>query len=139
MTIQLPILLWTVICFCLLILILNNLLFKPMLAFMDKRNQRIADAARKKAEYEHALTEANAAIRAFREEEAKHVTERTAQVIDTARREADAIRQDAFRARDKMIEDRKAALEKESREIAEKMNPSVNTLAEAYIKTLVDR
>ena len=44
MTVQLPVLLWTVICFGALILILNNLLFKPMLAFMDRREESIARA-----------------------------------------------------------------------------------------------
>ena len=41
MTIQLPILLWTLITFALAMLILNRLLFRPMLVFMDKRQAKI--------------------------------------------------------------------------------------------------
>ncbi len=45
--IQISVILWTVICFLLLMLILKNLLFKPLLACMDRRKQRIADAENK--------------------------------------------------------------------------------------------
>ena len=44
MTIQINILIWTVICFCAFMLILWRLLLKPMLAFMDARKARIAHA-----------------------------------------------------------------------------------------------
>lgn len=48
MTIQLSVSVWTVICFVLLMLILHNLLFKPVLKVMDERNERIRKAAQKK-------------------------------------------------------------------------------------------
>ena len=44
MTIQINILIWTVICFCAFMLILWRLLLKPMLAFLDARKARIAHA-----------------------------------------------------------------------------------------------
>ena len=44
MNIQLNILIWTVICFCVFMLILWRLLLKPLLAFLDSRNARIAHA-----------------------------------------------------------------------------------------------
>ena len=44
MTIQPSVLIWTIICFCLMMVILNKLLFKPLLSFMDARNDRIARA-----------------------------------------------------------------------------------------------
>ncbi len=52
MTIQLSVTVWTVICFVALMLILHNLLFKPVLELLDKRNKRIKDAHEKKVEYE---------------------------------------------------------------------------------------
>ena len=61
MTIQPSVLVWTVICFCLLWLILRNLLFRPMLRFMDERNARIARAEAKKHADEQRLAEAEAA------------------------------------------------------------------------------
>ena len=52
MTIQLSISVWTVICFVLLMIILDKLLFKPVLKVMDERKERIKRAADTKAEYE---------------------------------------------------------------------------------------
>lgn len=52
MTIQISVTIWTVICFILMMLVLNNLLFKPILTLMDKRRERIDAAKAKKAEYE---------------------------------------------------------------------------------------
>ena len=44
MTIQPNILIWTVLCFCAFMLILWRLLLKPLLAFMDAREERIRQA-----------------------------------------------------------------------------------------------
>lgn len=44
MTIQVSVILWTVICFLCLLLILQKLLFGPMLRCMDAREKRVADA-----------------------------------------------------------------------------------------------
>ena len=44
LTIQISVLLWTVITFCILMFFLNKFLFKPLLAFMDAREQKIASA-----------------------------------------------------------------------------------------------
>ena len=52
MTIQLSVSIWTIICFLLLMLILRNLLFQPILEVMDARKMRIEKAAQKKAENE---------------------------------------------------------------------------------------
>ena len=41
MTVQLPVLLWTVICFGVLMLGLNFLLFKPLLSHMDARREKL--------------------------------------------------------------------------------------------------
>jgi large subunit ribosomal protein L22 len=48
MTIQISITVWTVICFILLMLILHNWLFKPVLQMMDRRRERIEKAAARK-------------------------------------------------------------------------------------------
>lgn len=44
LSIQVSVIFWTVICFFLLMLILRNMLFKPMLACMDARRKKISDA-----------------------------------------------------------------------------------------------
>ena len=45
MTFQLPVILWTVICFVIFMLVVDRLLFRPVLAVMDQRRAKI-DAAR---------------------------------------------------------------------------------------------
>lgn len=62
MTIQLSVAVWTIICFVLLMLILHNLLFKPVLKVMDKRREKINAAADKKAEYEKQKEEYESAL-----------------------------------------------------------------------------
>lgn len=47
MNIQLSVTLWTIICFCLAMLILNKLLFKPLLQVMDARQEKIHRARSK--------------------------------------------------------------------------------------------
>lgn len=58
MSIQVSVILWTLICFVLLMIILNFLLFKPVLAVMDKRRRRVEQAALTKAEDERIAEEA---------------------------------------------------------------------------------
>ena len=43
-TIQVSILLWTILCFTALMVILDRLLFRPLLGFMDKRREKIDGA-----------------------------------------------------------------------------------------------
>ena len=52
MSIQISVVIWTVICFLLLMLILKNWLFKPVLEVMDKRRSRIEKAKEKQLEAE---------------------------------------------------------------------------------------
>ena len=65
MSFQPSIMVWTVICFCILMLILKNLLFKPLLKIMDSRNEKIAAAHRRKQEIDAQV----AAHKARQEEE----------------------------------------------------------------------
>ncbi len=52
MTIQISVVIWTVLCFLLLMLILHFLLFRPVLALLDARRERVQNAAARKAEQE---------------------------------------------------------------------------------------
>lgn len=52
MNIQSSVIVWTVICFVLLMVILHNLLFKPVLKVMDDRKAHIENAKKKKRELE---------------------------------------------------------------------------------------
>ena len=62
MTIQISVLIWTIICFLVFVLILDFLLFKPVLKLLDSRRERIQKAAAKKAEYERLSGEQEALL-----------------------------------------------------------------------------
>lgn len=79
MTIQLSVSVWTVICFVLLMLILHNLLFKPVLKVMDERNERIRKAAQKKIHLQEEEKKREAEIS---EKKAAFVSERKKQIKD---------------------------------------------------------
>lgn len=87
MTIQISVLLWTIICFCLMMLILNKLLFKPLLSFMDARNDRIQRAKLRKQEFEQARQNAleahSKAESEFRQEKAREAAEAVASLQET--------------------------------------------------------
>ena len=77
MNIQLSIIVWTVICFLLLMLILKNLLFAPVLNMLDSRRKKIEDARKKK---EH--------IAQLTAEHEKYIAEQTA--LDISNKKAQA-------------------------------------------------
>ena len=57
MSIQISVIIWTVICFLLLMLILHNWLFKPVLEVMEKRRDRIEKAKQKQLEAQRLTSE----------------------------------------------------------------------------------
>ena len=57
MSIQISVIIWTVICFLLLMLILKNWLFKPVLEIMEKRQTRIQQAKEKQLEAQRLTVE----------------------------------------------------------------------------------
>lgn len=131
MTIQLPIILWTLITFALFMLILQKLLFKPMLSFMDKRQEKIDHAKeilvsraaeQKKAEEE---TEAN------RREAQHRNAEIAAQEIREAKDRADRIVKKAASEKEITL----AACRRESlyreKELSDTLNAHMDTLAHA--------
>ena len=137
MTIQLSVLLWTVITFCLFILVINKLLFRPMLAFMDQRKARIDAAAQKKAAYDSALAERAQKLEAFHTEESRYAAQCARDELDLAQRDADAVIGEAATVRMRKISEQKAELGIEHHEIEEILDARVEELAAAYISTLV--
>lgn len=57
MNIQISVIIWTVICFLLLMVILKNLLFTPVLKILDRRKEKIEAAREKKTEIERLTAE----------------------------------------------------------------------------------
>lgn len=135
MNIQLPVILWTVICFLLLMVILRNLLFKPVLALLDSRKKKLSDA-KEKLETEKALTEEHKKRLAIIEEDAKirrdNYIKSELEIIRIKSKE-DIEKAKADRL--KNTEEYKAVTEKEKEKIIEVYNKS----SEEIIKAFADR
>ena len=137
MTIQISVLLWAVICFCLCIVILDRLLFKPVFAVMDKRRARIDAAAERKAEYETAAAEAEEAMAQYRETEAKKLLALAAEEISCAKLEAEKLEAEALRALEEKNAEYREKLKEQAVQIEKDMDTSIDRLAQAYISALV--
>ena len=86
MTIQPSVLIWTIICVSLLMLILNKLIFKPLLSIMDARRKKVEDASAEKARLKQERADE---IRALEEEQqrllaAAHSPEAIAPAVEKA-------------------------------------------------------
>jgi len=84
MSIDFSVLIWTIICFVILMLLLNRFLFKPLLAVMDKRKKTISEGleAGRRAEEE---------IRGKQEQLARQLEESRRQESERAKREAQSV------------------------------------------------
>lgn len=137
MTIQLSVTVWTVICFALLMVILNNLLFKPVLAIMDKRNKKIEDAKAKKTEIEKIQRENESLLiekkKAFLEARLKESTEE----IETIRANGKLAIQKAQEERIKKIEAYRLKSDAEQSEILSVLEAHATSLASAFAENLV--
>ena len=137
MTIQLSVTVWTVICFVALMLILHNLLFKPVLAMLDKRNKRIEDAAKKKAEYE-AMQSKNESLlieskKAFLENKLKEVKEE----VEAIRAKSKTAAEKAQEQRLKRVDDYRIKTDAEHEEILNVLKERSASLAETFAKSLI--
>lgn len=91
MSIQISVVIWTVICFLLLMVILQNLLFKPVLEVIEKRRLRIEKAKERQAEAERLSAEykeKNDEIRLALEKEQKMLTDAEVEKINAESKKA---------------------------------------------------
>lgn len=137
MTIQLSVTVWTIICFIALMLILHNLLFKPILALLDKRNERIKEAAAKKAEYE-ALQSKNESLlfeskKSFIENKLKESKEK----IEEIRTQSKTAAEKAQEKRLKMVDEYRVKTDAEQEEILGVLEEQAVSLAKIFAKSLI--
>lgn len=137
MTIQPSILIWTLISFCLLMLILDRLLFRPMLSFMDARNERIAAAQTKKEENERALSAAEAELSERREAARVRRAEMAGAELADAKIRAKGMLAKADAERESRVETCKNELVLKSRELEDGLEMGIDRLAKAFADKMV--
>lgn len=137
MNIQLSVLLWTIICFCLLMLILNKLLFKPLLSVMDARQEKI-DRAREKKEFHARLyAQAEKDMEAQRTQQEQQWAADSAQEIAAARQSAEAQLEEAQKKSEQELEAYRERLIAESAELKLKLDAGMEVLASTFADRLV--
>ena len=139
MTIYASEIIWTVICFVVLLFVLKKLLFDPLLTFMEKRDGKIArgkkagdDARAKRAENDAAILEGrkanNAEAAAILAEGRTRDEQARAAALQTARQEAA-----------QSMKDTRAALRGEEAAAAEALKQDVPELANVLAGALLHR
>lgn len=137
MTIQISLVIWTIIGFVTLSFILNKFLFKPILQVMDARNEKIKTAeANRRAELERrektqkALEIASAA----REQEALKAMELE---LSNERKKTETILADKKAEYDVELEKIRQKYEADTKAAEEKLSDSIDKLAQKYVKTQI--
>ena len=136
MTVQISVTVWTILCFLALMLILDRMLFRPLLTFMDKRQNKVDRAKKKK---ENALRKRDEELRQ-REEDLAAAEKRAAQELSAA---VDAARKDNLRAaadkkadNARRLEQQRQDLEQESQDIQRQLTPRRGELAAVFAQRL---
>lgn len=137
MTIQPSILIWTLISFALLMLILDRLLFRPMLSFMDARSERIEAAMQKKEADARALSEAEAELAARREQALLRTAEIAETEIADAKVRAKRMIAKAEADRETRMEACRNEITLKSRELETGLENGIDRLAKAFADKLV--
>ncbi len=137
MNIQLSVVVWTVICFLLLMVILKNLLFTPVLKVLDGRKEKIEAAREKKAEIER-LTAENEAY--LEEQKAIHIEKRKAEAKAAAQKIQSDGKKEIEAAQRKSLADIKAyreGISDEYEQIVKSVAPKMETAAAIFAKNII--
>lgn len=137
MTIQLSVLIWTIICFCLLMLILNKLLFKPLLSVMDARQEKIDKAREKKESHARLYAQAEKDMEEHRALQEKQWADNAAAEVASARSSAQAQLEEAQKQSEQELEAYRQALASESAELKSKLDAGVEALASTFADRLL--
>ncbi len=133
MTIQINILIWTVICFCAFMLILWRLLLKPMLAFLDARKARIAHAHSLDRSAERA--EKQALLEAQRLAEVQRQAEERKQIVLALREKSRIEREERERRFLQETQARRADVEAEANDLV----PQLAVSLQKHVNTFTDK
>ncbi len=137
MTIQISLVIWTVIGFVTLSLILNKFLFKPLLNLMDTRNEKIrkAEAERQAAiDREEKIRKARELSIQARTQEAMKSAE---QDLENERKKTEAIIAAKRAEYDAELEKIRNKYDVDTKAAEENLSQSIDKLALKYVKTQI--
>lgn len=137
MTIQISVLIWTIICFLLLVLILNRLLLKPVLQVMDARKERIQKAAQRKKEQERIAHEYEVMLQEKKAEYAAQQREQLRDEMEAVHAESRKMLEEANEKRLQKVEDYRVKMEAERAELLAVLSGHAEELAVTFASSIV--
>ena len=137
MNIQLSVVIWTVICFLVLMLILHNLLFKPVLALFDRRREKIEAAEKKREADERARLEHQAALESKRAEALEMQKQQAAHAIAQIQSDNKKQMEDAKKEHLKNVEAYRENIQKEYARMIEALTPEMQKAADALAERII--
>ena len=136
MTIQPSVSIWTVICFIVLMLVLDRLLFRPLLDFMDRRREKINGA---KLARQTALREREEELQRRGEEYAaakKQAMQEASAALEDTRREYAAKAAEKKADNERRLAELRAELDRESETILAAAEPRMDELVQAVAECI---
>ncbi|MBR3767759.1 MAG: hypothetical protein IKL10_05920 [Clostridia bacterium] len=139
MNIQLPVLIWTVICFLLMMIVLKYLLFKPVLEVIDKRKEKIAKAEEKKAEEKRLMEEHEKRLEIFHEDAKIQRENLIKSELELIRVKSKTDIEEVKAGRVLRFEEYKKNTEKEKEDIISAFNASSDEIVKAFADRLISQ
>ena len=137
MNVQPSVMIWTAICFCLFMLVMDKLLFKPVLKVLDERRAKVEGARALAAEKERERKEAELRLEEERRLEAARLLEERNRLYDERRAEAARELEEYSRRAEERTQDALRDADKLSAEADSVLGAAMDSLAEAFAEKLL--
>ncbi|MBR4799801.1 MAG: hypothetical protein IK047_06045 [Clostridia bacterium] len=138
MNIQPSVLIWTVICFCVFMLVISKLLFKPLLGIMDARREKTASARERLRESDARLAEAEEAKRLALEESKARAAQEYASRAEALRAGSESELKAVAAEYERQKESARAESTEEAAETGKALADAVDTLAGEFAEQLLN-
>ena len=137
MTIQISIAIWTVICFILLMLILRNFLFKPVLKVLDDRKRRLETARLKEKEQIRKAEENEALILMQKAEFAKKKEQLAKEAAENLSAQGKLQIEEAQKKRISDVDMYRASMDESYKQIISTASAEMNKVAEIFASKII--
>ncbi|MBQ1520215.1 MAG: hypothetical protein IIZ56_01935 [Clostridia bacterium] len=126
--IQPSLIIWTVICFGLLMLVLDRLLFRPLLKLMDERKERAESARRRAGQARLELEARESELALSREAERQRLLKEASEKAEAFRRDSEA----ELRALSRELEERVARNREEAAKLTDEALADVSASLDGF-------
>ena len=137
MNIQPSVIIWTIICFFVLMFVLDRLLFRPMFAFMRARREKIEGAAAKRAQLQQQLADKAKAENENAAAEKRSAFLKSEEALAEALKDADDSVAAARARFEQELAESKENIVKEKADIEAALEASLTKLATTFAEKLV--